>query len=167
MLMACSESPEMDVKLHACAPIPSPRASATCFVVGDQAYVFAGRDSAGTSLNDLWRYTPETDKWENLGTTPLAPRVNATACVHEGTVYVGLGFLGRYSKDSSYLRDWWSYEPASQKWTQLADYPNFYTDCATSSSGKVSCMSATVSAGTTAAICSDTILPRIDGILLT
>ena len=135
-LVACSERPEVEVTLHTCAAMPSPRASATSFVVGDKAYVFAGRDSAGTSLNDLWCYIPETDTWENLGATPLTPRVNATACVHEGTIYLGLGFLGRYSKDTSYLRDWWSYEPATQQWTQLADYPNFYTDCATSFVGQ-------------------------------
>ena len=112
--------------------MPSPRACATAFVADGKAYVFAGRDKGGRSLHDLWRYTPETDSWENMGATPLAERVHATACVADGKVYIGLGFSGTYSQDSSYLRDWWEYTPATQEWKQLADYPNSYTNRATS-----------------------------------
>lgn len=115
--------------------MPSPRASATAFVIGEKAYLFAGRDSTGNSRNDLWRYSPVTDSWEDMGPTPLAPRVNATACVSDGKVYIGLGFLGRYSNDSSYLQDWWEYTPATDSWKRLADYPNSYTDCATAFTG--------------------------------
>ena len=115
--------------------MPSPRASATAFVIGEKAYLFAGRDSTGNSHNDLWRYSPETDSWEDMGPTPLAPRVNATACVSDGKVYIGLGFLGRYSNDSSYMQDWWEYTPATDSWKRLADYPNSYTDCATAFTG--------------------------------
>lgn len=130
-LCGCQNAPEKELSVHECASLPVGRACAVCFVVNDQAYVFAGRDSADTYRNDLWRYTPATDSWENLGATPLAKRVNATACVCGDVVYLGLGFCGRYNNDSSYLRDWWSYVPATQKWTRLKDYPNHYTDCAT------------------------------------
>lgn len=132
LFVACTQEPELEVTLYECAAMPSPRASATCFVVGENAYVFAGRDKDGTSLNDLWRYSPETDSWVDLGATPLTPRVNATACVAQDKVYIGLGFLGKYSNDSSYMQDWWEYTPATNTWKQLADYPNTYTDRATS-----------------------------------
>ena len=131
LLAACTPQPELEVALHECTPIPSPRACAACFVVDGQAYVFAGRDSTGTAKNDLWRYTPATDTWEDLGAIPLRPRVNAAACVLNGKVYLGLGFCGKYGNDSSYLRDWWEYTPGTQQWTQLASYPNDYTDRAT------------------------------------
>ena len=127
----CAGQPNISLSVHECTGMPQKRACATCFVVGEQAYVFAGRDSEGTCHNDLWRYTPATDSWENLGATPLRPRVNATACVHGGQVFVGLGFNGRYGVDSTYLRDWWAYTPATDTWLRLADYPNFYTDAAT------------------------------------
>ena len=136
LLVSCTNEPEPGVTLHECAPMPSPRASATTFVVDGQAYVFAGRDSTGSSRNDLWRYSPETDTWEDLGETPLRERVHAAACVADGKVYIGLGFLGRYSQDTSYLQDWWEYTPQSQQWKQLAPYPNSYTDCATAFIGK-------------------------------
>ena len=83
MTIACSRyTPEIELPVHEAASMPEGgRASATCFVVNNQAYIFAGRDKEGIYHNDLWRYTPTTDSWENLGTTPLQPRVNATACV--------------------------------------------------------------------------------------
>lgn len=132
LLMACSEKPVLDVTVHTCAPMPSPRACATTFVMNGQAYLFAGRDANGKALNDLWRYTPQTDTWEKIGNTPLTPRVNATACVHKDKVYLGLGFNGRYDVKESYPRDWWEYTPATGQWKELASYPNHYTDCATS-----------------------------------
>lgn len=132
---ACgSYTPEIELEVHTAPAMPGGgRATATCFVVGDQAYVFAGRDSAGVYHNDLWRFTPTTGVWENLGETPLQPRVNATACVDGQTVYIGLGYNGGYySKDTSYLQDWWAYTPSDATWRQLSDYPNNYTSCATS-----------------------------------
>lgn len=116
--------------------MPSPRASATTFVIDGKAYLFAGRDADGLSHNDLWRYSPETDTWEDLGETPLRARVHASACVADGKVYIGLGFIGRYSRDTSYLQDWWEYTPQTQQWKQLANYPNSYTDHATAFAGE-------------------------------
>ena len=135
LLTACYQDPDLGYEVHSCAAMPSARACATCFVVNDQAYVFAGRDSEGKPLNDLWRYTPTTDSWESLGTTPLKERVNATACVAGGKVYIGLGFNGQHGQDTCYLQDWWEFIPQTNQWTRLADYPNRYTDDATSFSG--------------------------------
>ena len=135
LLFGCRETPEINVVLHEGTPIPSPRACAASFVVNGQAYVFAGRDSTGKALNDLWRYDPESDTWTSLGATPLMPRVNATACAVDDKVYLGLGFRGKRGIDSCYFRDWWEYVPATEQWTRLADYPNAYTDKATSFSG--------------------------------
>ena len=133
VLTACNQEPELDVTLHQCEMVPfGGRACATTFVVNGQAYLFAGRDKDGVAQNDLWRYTPETDSWENMGATPLKQRVNATACVKDDKAYIGLGFIGRYGRDSCYLRDWWEYTPATGTWRRLADYPNENTDCATS-----------------------------------
>ena len=126
------QKPDIELPVRECKPMPVERACATTFVVNDQVYVFAGRDNSGKAYNDLWRYSPETDSWTSLGMAPMQPRVNATACVKDGNVYLGLGFLGRYGQDTCYLRDWWRFTPANGAWQRLADYPNTYTDRATS-----------------------------------
>ena len=136
VLISCSQQPELDVTLHESAVMPSPRASAVSFVVDNKAYVFAGRDSSGMYLNDLWCYDPATDEWTKIGASPMRARVNATACVKDDKVYIGLGFQGKHGRDTSYLRDWWEYIPATNQWKQLTDYPNEYTDRASSFVGE-------------------------------
>ncbi len=137
LLVACNaDKPEMEVTLHECAPMPLPRASATCFVVGNEAYVFGGRDKQDNLRHDLWKYDTATDTWDSIGEAPMIDRVNPTSCVKDGKVYVGLGFNGKHGKDSSYLKDWWEYTPATNAWKKLADYPNHYTDDATSFVGE-------------------------------
>lgn len=131
-LFSC-QRPDMTVTIRECAPAPVARACATAFVVDGQAYVFAGRDSVGKLHNDLWRYTPSTDKWEKVGTSPMTPRVNATACVCNDKVYIGLGYCGGSIYDTlSYPNDWWEYTPHTDSWKQLASYPTHNTDRATS-----------------------------------
>ena len=131
LFTACTQQPNLEVVLHECTAIPSPRASSTCFAYDGKAYVFAGRNSLGKLLNDLWCYSPETDTWESLGETPLKARTNATACVNKDKVYIGLGFNGTYNDKKSYQRDWWEYAPVTNQWKRLADYPNGNTDDAT------------------------------------
>ena len=124
LMVACESSqPDLQYQIVACAPIPSPRASAVSFVIEDMAYIFGGRDSEGNYLNDLWCYDMQQDEWILVGTTPLEGRVNATACVHDGLAYIGLGFNGRYSNSTGYLRDWWCYDPSTGAWQQLSNYP--------------------------------------------
>lgn len=135
LFVACTQSPDLEMRLHECAPMPMLRASATCFVAGDYAYLFAGRDERDTLMNDLWRYSPATDSWENLGATPLAPRVNAAACVVGNKVYIGLGFNGGYFDKTSYFRDWWEFTPETQTWKALTPYPNANTDRCTAFAG--------------------------------
>lgn len=128
LLVACKPSgPDMQYDVVICTPIPSPRASAVSFVVGDYAYVFGGRDIEGRYLNDLWRYDIANDTWVSMGTTPLQSRVNATACVYDDIAYIGLGFNGEYGISSSYFKDWWSYDPDNGIWTQLKHYPDSAT----------------------------------------
>lgn len=128
LLTACRPTPDLELTVHRCAPMPSPRASATVAVVGEDVYVFGGRNEADSLLCDIWRYTPSTDQWDSIGEMPMCARVNATACVQDGKIYVGLGFNGLYKDNSSYRRDWWEYNPNNGNWRQLADYPNSYTD---------------------------------------
>jgi N-acetylneuraminic acid mutarotase len=120
--------PKMQLNIVRCADMPSPRAAAISFVIGDRAYVFGGRDNEGHYLNDMWCYDSSNNTWIDLGVSPLAKRVNAAACVQGDSVFIGLGFAQArvYEKDS-YLRDWWCWKPSTNTWTSMADYPNAST----------------------------------------
>lgn len=137
LAIACTPSqPEVQLTISKCSPMPVYRAASTCFVIGDEAYIFAGRDSVGTYCNDLWKYDSQSDTWSNLGSTPLKGRVNATACVHDGYAYVGLGFNGTYNNVDSYLTDWWKYDVLKNHWERLQDYPAHTTARAISMVGE-------------------------------
>ena len=124
LMTACSNTPDISLALHACAPLPAGgRASACACVLDGKAYVFGGRNADGIYLNDLWQYDPQTDSWTHLGATPLSPRVKAVTIAYKGAIYIGLGSGQEdvYSSDC-YLRDWWQWTLGTNQWKQLAQY---------------------------------------------
>ncbi|MGM9837075.1 MAG: Kelch repeat-containing protein [Paludibacteraceae bacterium] len=121
VLCGCKNPDDIALDITECAPIPVGLASATAFTVGDEAYVFGGRNQDGIVQNRLWRYSAKTNQWTDLGETPLKARVRACACVVGESVYIGLGFNGRVYIDSCYLQDWWCYTPRMGTWERKAD----------------------------------------------
>lgn len=100
------------------------RASACACVLDGKAYVFAGRDQAGTYLHDLWQYDPAQDQWTCVSTLPGNRRVNATIAAYGAKLYIGLGYSTyKAYRDTAYQRDWWEYSPETNQWKRLADYP--------------------------------------------
>ena len=133
---ACSNAcPDIQLRITECTPMPVSRATAVSFVIDGYAYIFGGRDSLDNYCNDMWKYDAANDTWEALGATPLKARVNATACVHDGVAYIGLGFNGAYYNSTGYLTDWWSYNPEKKQWKQLSDFPGNTTARAISMAG--------------------------------
>lgn len=122
----------IESQISRCSDLPEGRASGVCFVVNDTAYLFGGRDAQGAIHNDLWRYNAGADTWEELGPTPLKPRVKPTVCVVGNNVYIGLGAYGKVSRDTTYLQDYWQYDAIQHAWTRLADYPSSQTVAAVS-----------------------------------
>jgi N-acetylneuraminic acid mutarotase len=119
------------------------RSEATGFVIGGAGYITTGYDfnnytspGAQDSLGryfDLWQYTPDvsTDatkpgNWIGSGTGsstqldsfPGVPRNSAVAFTIGDTAYVGTGYDG-----TNYLRDFWAYIPATNKWESRAPLP--------------------------------------------
>ncbi len=131
--MACQQIPEDQKSVYTCASPTQGRAAAMCFAAGDRIYIAGGRIQDGTYPNTLLLYSPTTDTWTESDSLPLLPRVNGTACATEQGVFLGLGYAGGdVHYDSLYLHDWWRFDPATDTWTRLADYPAPQTTAAVS-----------------------------------
>ena len=126
ILCGCTpSSQQIPTTITRCNDIPIGRACAIAWSIGEKGYLLGGRDSANTLHNDLWEYDPVKDFWKKIeDSTPLLPRVNGVACTIGENVYLGLGFHQSIHQDSSYLRDWWQYNPNKNEWKRLADFPN-------------------------------------------
>jgi len=111
------------------------RASAVAFVIDGRGYVALGRDSQRSGmLNDCWQYNPDSDSWKQRANFPGIARVKAMAAVVDHKAYVGLGFnidLGVYDFNAC-LKDFWMYDPATDIWTKMADFPSNYSDACAS-----------------------------------
>jgi hypothetical protein len=99
---------------------PTAREDHTWTVGGDgaTAYLFGGRDGAGTAYADLWAYDLASDAW-----TPLAPGGPAPAARfgHEAAWADGIGlvvFAGQAG--TAFFNDLWAYDPAANAWSELA-----------------------------------------------
>lgn len=105
------------------ASLPShERESAIAFSIGSFGYVGLGKDCLGMGIcdhhyfNDLWRYNPENNSWEEMAEFPGTPRAFSTAFVIDGKAYITGG-------SSQGDHDLWEYNPTSNKWTQKSSYP--------------------------------------------
>ncbi len=98
------------------------RAYACSFTIGNKGYVFGGYGRK-VSLNDLWVYSIDGNYWEEcaVNATVLPPaRHWATSFALNGKGYILTGMV-RNSVD--YLSDTWEYDPDTDSWTQMDDFP--------------------------------------------
>lgn len=124
LLIGCKDhTPQITLSTSECAAMPAPRASAVTCTLNGKGYVFSGRAQNGGYLKDLWEYDPATDQWKQLSSFPGQARVSAAMTAYDGALYMGLGFgKGKIYADSSYLHDWWKWDPGTDTWTELAPY---------------------------------------------
>jgi len=126
LLTACThveEVPITDWVHHANFP-GTARATASAFVIGDNAYLCCGRTVWHSGcLNEVWKYESQSDAWTQLDTFPGKPRVKAVAVTINGKGYVGMGCNGN-AYDNSVFRDFYEFDPATGKWTQKASFPD-------------------------------------------
>ena len=133
LICGCSkELPQRDITITPCAAAPEGRAGAAYTALGNNIYILCGRSEEHDVTSTILRYDASQNVWSTIA-TPLTARVHPTAVTVNNSIYVGLGFAakGIYSNDS-YLRDFFRYEPATDTWTRLADYPSDKTVAAIS-----------------------------------
>lgn len=103
------------------------RMSAIGFELDGYGYVGTGyRYSQGWSSTDFYKYDPTTDTWTQIadvGIDPVEgplPRMESCGFGLNGKGYVITGVT--ISSGDNY-KDFWEYEPASNQWTRLEDFP--------------------------------------------
>ncbi len=95
------------------------RENAVQFTIGDTVYIGLGRNTDYAALNDFWKYSHSTNKWERIKPFPGGVRTSATAFTIDNIGYVGLGFGSSYN---DMKKDFYSYNPTTNSWTQIADF---------------------------------------------
>ncbi|MFZ4683963.1 MAG: T9SS type A sorting domain-containing protein [Terrimicrobiaceae bacterium] len=96
----------------------SPRMQGIAFSIANNGYYGMGRGDAGF-LQDIWKYTPQTDTWEQVASFPGVGRTGAAVAVINGKAYVGLGFA-----NNTFYDDWYEYNPLSNTWTKKSSCIN-------------------------------------------
>ncbi|MEY3237487.1 MAG: hypothetical protein RI883_1588 [Bacteroidota bacterium] len=99
------------------------RERAVAFSIGDFGYVGTGVDTVEVVHNDFWKYDAVLDTWTQIANLPGLARRDAVAFAIGGKGYVGTGIDNDESALGIKLNDFWEYDPSSNSWLQVANYP--------------------------------------------
>jgi N-acetylneuraminic acid mutarotase len=96
------------------------RFAAVSFVLDDKAYVGTGYGPGGRTKT-FWSYDPALDSWTQVSDLVGNGRDGAVSFVLNGKAYVGTGYSVEGGSGNK-LQDFWSYDPALDSWTQVANF---------------------------------------------
>ena len=94
------------------------RSYAAGFSIGSKGYI--GTGNSNTATKDFWEYDPATDVWTRKADFGGTARYGTASFSTGGKGYVGTGFEG--VNIFAYTKDFWAYDPATNTWTQKADF---------------------------------------------
>jgi N-acetylneuraminic acid mutarotase len=97
----------------------SRRSGAVVFIANNKAYVGLGYDG-DKYFTDFYEYDLDLGFWQTKASFPGIPRERAVAFSIDGKGYIGTGYNRDQEKEE--LNDFWSYDPATDTWTQLHDF---------------------------------------------
>lgn len=99
--------------------LPGPRYGTRLACVGDSLYLFGGSKERGPTLNDLYRFQPERQRWtrleESSGERP-SPRYAPAFIAIGKRIYL----FGGGDGNGGYLNDLYTYDPSADRWEKLA-----------------------------------------------
>ncbi len=98
------------------------RANAVGFSIGDKGYIGTGYDENGVAQKDFWEFDPVTNSWTQKADLPGQTRFNATGFGIGDKGYLGSGQPGN-TFNWPPLRDFYEYDPATNVWTSIMDFP--------------------------------------------
>jgi 3-mercaptopyruvate sulfurtransferase SseA len=114
--------------------LPAARAFSVAGTDGTDIWVFAGRDSTGTIVDTIYKYTVGTGLWSTeTAVVPGGGRWSYAAASVGTTIYIGGGLTSTVgSVSANYSRDFWSFDTTSGTWDQtLPDLPYDTTESST------------------------------------
>ena len=101
----------------------SARSRAVSFVIGNKGYIGTGATSETVSrVKDFWSYDAAGKIWSQVAEFTGTGRQSAVAFVIAGKAYVGTGYDGNLNVDNGYKKDFYQYDPATNKWKAVADF---------------------------------------------
>ncbi len=105
-------------------PATALRWEASGFAIGTKAYLIGGAPCYGCTnfLQDVWEYDIVSNTWRQKSNFPGQKRFRATAFSINGIGYLVSG-ENKDGSNSILMNDVWRYDPASDIWTQLGDFP--------------------------------------------
>jgi len=102
----------------------SARSRAVSFVIGNKGYIGTGATNETISrVKDFWSYDAAGKIWSQVADFAGTGRNDAVAFVIGGKAYVGTGNDGNTVPDLSYKKDFYEYNPATNTWKAIADFP--------------------------------------------
>lgn len=89
------------------------------FAIGDKGYLKIS--NSGLTVNQFWEYTPATDMWVQKTACPGYARLSSVSFVQNGKGYIVCGYgVGNHSDLTSEV---WEYDPITDSWLQMEDFP--------------------------------------------
>lgn len=100
-----------------------PRNSAVSFMINNKGYIGTGYTNESTPrVKDFWSYDAASKIWAQVADFPGTGRNDAVAFVASGKAYVGTGYDGNTAVDNGYKKDFYQFDPTTNKWKAIAEF---------------------------------------------
>lgn len=95
---------------------------AACFVIGNKAYIGCGYNGVKT-FNDFYALNLDSNTWTRIADLPGLERASPFHFATAGKGYIVCGSNYTQSSGSTPLKDVYQYNPTTNTWVQLGDFP--------------------------------------------